>query len=104
MFAGERFEEDIHAGGRAGHLRWDVIDYRPARRWQASAQGDHGLQLLLTYECVEVEGGCEFVRTLEYGFDGLLMRLANRLFMRRRIERESQASMQALHDVLARRG
>ena len=36
------------------------------------------------------------------GFDGLLMRLANALFMRRRIERESQASMQTLHDVLAR--
>jgi len=51
---------------------------------------------------VETEGGCEFVRTLEYGFDGLLMRLANALFMRRRIEHESQASMQALHDVLAR--
>lgn len=104
LFAGERFEEDIHAGGRAGHLRWDVLDYQPAQRWQASARGDHGLQLLLTYECVAVEGGCEFVRTLEYGFDGWLMRVVNALFMRRRIERESQASMQALHDVLARRG
>ncbi|EZH77663.1 sterol desaturase [Ectopseudomonas composti] len=102
LLAGERFEEDIHAGGRAGHLRWDVLDYQPAQRWQASARGDHGLQLLLTYECVAMEGGCEFVRTLEYGFDNLLMRLANGLFMRRRIERESQASMRALHDVLAR--
>lgn len=51
---------------------------------------------------METEGGCEFVRTLEYGFDGLLMRLANALFMRRRIEHESQALMQALHDVLTR--
>lgn len=102
LFAGERFEEDIHAGGRAGHLRWDVLDYQSAQRWQASAQGDHGLHLLLTYECVAVEGGCEFVRTLEYGFAGWPMRLANGLFMRRRIERESQASMQALHDVLMR--
>ncbi|MDG9978421.1 SRPBCC family protein [Ectopseudomonas oleovorans] len=57
--------------------------------------------MLLTYECVAVEGGCELVRTLEYGFDNWLMRLANRLFMHRRVERESQASMQALHDVLA---
>lgn len=65
-------------------------------------QGDHGLHLLLTYECVAVEGGCEFVRTLEYGFAGWPMRLANGLLMRRRIERESLASMQALHDVLAR--
>ena len=102
LLAGERFEEDIHAGGSAGHLSWDVLDYQPACRWQARARGSHGLHLLLTYECVETEGGCEFVRTLEYGFDGLLMRLANALFMRRRIEHESQALMQALHDVLTR--
>ncbi|MBU2295824.1 MAG: SRPBCC family protein, partial [Gammaproteobacteria bacterium] len=69
---------------------------------QASARGDHGLGLLLTYECIDVEGGCEFVRTLEYGFDGLLMRIANRLLLSRRIERESQASMQALRAVLER--
>ena len=102
MLAGEVFEEDIHAGGRAGHLCWDVLDYQPGRRWQASARGDHGLGLLLTYECLDVEGGCEFVRTLEYGFDGLLMRLANCLLLSRRIERESQASMQALRAVLER--
>lgn len=102
LLAGECFEEDIHAGGRAGHLRWDVLDYQPAQRWQASAQGEHGLHLLLTYECVAVEGGCEFVRTLEYGFDNWLMRLVNRLFMHRRVERESQASMRALQKVLAR--
>jgi len=102
LHAGERFEEDIHAGGRAGHLCWDVLDHQPGKRWQACARGDHGLHLLLTYECVDVEGGCEFVRTLEYGFAGWPMRLANVLLMRRRIERESQASMQALRDVLAR--
>lgn len=102
LIAGEGFEEDIHAGGRPGHLRWDVLDYQPARRWQASARGDNGLQLLLTYECVGLENGCEFVRTLEYGFDNGLMRLANYLLLRRRVERESLASMQALRDVLAR--
>ena len=43
------------------------------------------------------------MRTLEYGFEGWPMRLLNGLFMRRRIERESQASMQALREVLASR-
>jgi hypothetical protein len=37
---------------------------------------------------------------VEYGFDGVLMRLANHLLLSRRIERESQASMQALRTVL----
>ena len=41
LHAGARFEEDIHAGGRAGHLRWEVTEYLPGRRWCARARGDH---------------------------------------------------------------
>ncbi|WPC26623.1 SRPBCC family protein [Pseudomonas moraviensis] len=101
LHAGARFEEDIHAGGRAGHLRWEVTEYLPGRRWCARAQSDQGLSLRLTYECSAEAGGTRFVRTLEYRFDGLLMRLANRLLLKRRIERESAASMLALRDTAA---
>jgi hypothetical protein len=101
LHAGARFEEDIHAGGRAGHLRWEVTEYLPGRRWCARAQSDQGLSLRLTYESSAEAGGTRFVRTLEYRFDGLLMRLANRLLLKRRIERESAASMLALRDTTA---
>jgi hypothetical protein len=98
LHAGSRFEEDIRAGGRDGHLSWAVNEYLPGRRWSARALGDNGLSLELTYEC-EVEGdGTRFVRTLEYQFSGLAMRLANRLLLKRRIDRESQASLLALRD------
>lgn len=98
LHAGALFEEDIHAGGRAGHLSWEVNEYLPGRRWCARAQGDHGLELLLTYECISEGAGTRFVRTLEYRFSGLLMRLANQLLLKRRIEHESAASMLALRD------
>lgn len=98
LHAGARFEEDIHAGGRAGHLSWEVNEYLPGRRWSARAQGDHGLELLLTYECSSEGDGCRFVRTLEYRFSGLWMRLANRLLLKRRIDRESAVSLLALRD------
>ena len=101
LHAGSRFEEDIHAGGRAGHLSWEVSEYLPGRRWCARAQGDHGLSLLLTYECTAEQGGTRFVRTLDYRFAGLGMRIANRLLLRRRIERESAASVLALRDRAA---
>ncbi len=101
LHAGARFEEDIHAGGRAGHLRWEVTEYLPGRRWCARAQSDQGLSLQLTYECSAEAGSTRFVRTLEYRFDGLLIRLANRLLLKRRIERESAASMLALRDTTA---
>ncbi|WP_044874261.1 SRPBCC family protein [Pseudomonas sp. LFM046] len=94
--AGSHFEEDIHAGGRSGHLSWDVTEYSPGRRWRATAHGTHGLGLLLTYECEKTANGTRFVRTLEYGFSGWVMRLANRLVMRRTIDRESVESMRQL--------
>nr|WP_242485560.1 SRPBCC family protein [Pseudomonas sp. TH43] len=101
LHAGSRFEEEIHAGGRQGHLRWEVTEYLPGRRWCARAQGDHGLSLLLTYECSGDTLGTRFVRTLDYHFEGLGMRIANQLLLKRRIDRESAASMLALRDRAA---
>lgn len=98
LHAGARFAEDIHAGGRSGHLRWEVTEYLPGRRWCARAQGDHGLSLLLTYECSAEGSGTRFIRTLDYRFEGLAMRVANQLLLKRRIERESAASMLALRE------
>jgi hypothetical protein len=60
------------------------------------------LSLLLTYECAAQGDGTRFVRTLDYRFDGLGMRLANLLLLKRRIERESATSMQALRDMALR--
>jgi hypothetical protein len=57
--------------------------------------------LLLTYECSAASSGTRFVRTLDYRFEGLGMRIANHLLLKRRIERESAASMLALRDMAA---
>ena len=100
--AGSHFEEDIHAGGRAGHLSWAVTEYSPGRRWRATARGTHGLNLVLTYECESTASGTRFVRTLEYGFSGLAMRLANWLVMRGKIDRESAESMKRLKEMAER--
>lgn len=99
LHAGARFEEDIRAGGRDGHLSWVVDEYLPGLRWRAQALGDHGLSLALTYECEARGDSTRFIRTLEYQFSGVTMRLANRLLLKRRIERESAASMLALREM-----
>ncbi|EJM56139.1 sterol desaturase/SRPBCC family protein [Pseudomonas sp. GM48] len=99
LHAGARFEEDIRAGGRDGHLSWEVAEYLPGRRWSARAQGDHGLSLVVTYECDAIGEDTRFVRTLEYQFSGLAMRIANQVLLKRRIDHESAASMQALRDM-----
>lgn len=98
LHAGSRFEEDIRAGGRESHLSWTVNEYLPGRRWSARAQGDNGLSLVVTYECAPEGDGTRFVRTLEYQFSGLGMRIANHLLLKRRIDQESAASLLALRD------
>jgi len=100
LHAGARFEEDIRAGGRDGHLSWVVTEYLPGRRWCARAQGDNDLSLLLTYECAAAGDGTEFVRTLEYQFSGLALRVANHLLLKGRIDRESAASLIALRNAV----
>lgn len=108
LHAGARFEEDIRAGGRDGHLRWKVDEYLPGRRWCARAEGDNGLSLRLTYECAAEGDGTRFVRTLEYQFSSLALRIVNLLLLKRRIDLESAASMEALrvmsHRYLAAKG
>jgi hypothetical protein len=99
LHAGSRFEEDIRAGGRDGHLSWEVNEYLPGRRWSAQARGDHGLSLVLTYECTPAGDGTQFIRTLDYQFEGFGMRIANLLLLKRRIERESADSMLALREM-----
>lgn len=76
-----------------------VDEYLPGLRWRAQALGDHGLSLALTYECEARGDSTRFIRTLEYQFSGVTMRLANRLLLKRRIERESAASMLALREM-----
>jgi uncharacterized protein YndB with AHSA1/START domain len=104
LVAGERFEEDIRAGGREGHLSWNVLEAVPGTRWRATAIGEPALELLLTYEVHASGSGTRFVRTLEYQLGGLLMRIADVLVLRRRIERESSESLRILRDVIERDG
>ncbi|UWF46998.1 SRPBCC family protein [Pseudomonas sp. N3-W] len=99
LHAGSRFEEDIRAGGRAGHLSWEVEEYLPGRRWIARARGDHGLSLVVTYECEACDSGTRFVRTLDYQFASLGMRIANQLLLKRRIDQESADSLRALREM-----
>ena len=93
---GSRFE---YAGGRAGSLQWEVMAARAGQMWQTRARGKHGLELLVTYECSGTASGTRFVRTLEYRFGSLWVRLADLLFVRKRIASDSVALLNKLREV-----
>lgn len=86
LSAGAHF---AYTGGRAGHLLWDVIEYVPGQRWKARARGRYGLVMFLTYECSTISMKTRFTRTLEYRFSHLFGRLANHIFLHKRIEKDS---------------
>ncbi|WP_284620361.1 SRPBCC family protein [Aquabacterium humicola] len=97
LHAGARFEEDIHAGGRSGHLVWQVLAHAAGAHWQAEAHGSHRLWLQVTYLVDALPGGrTRFERRLVYRLPGFWMGLYNRLVGRRRVERESALSLAQL--------
>ncbi|NQD37846.1 SRPBCC family protein [Permianibacter sp. IMCC34836] len=96
LLPGTHFE---YSSERAGDLSWEVVDYLPGQLWQATAQGKHGLELRVTYSCVGTARGTRFTRKLEYRFASVVGRVADCLFVRRRIERDSVALLTKLGSV-----
>ena len=96
LHVGSHFE---YAGGRAGSLQWEVVGAQPGQMWQTRAHGRHGLELKVTYECIASASGTRFVRTLEYRFGSPWVRLADMLFVRKRIASDSVALLNKLREV-----
>lgn len=99
LAAGARFEEDIRSSGFKRHLRWQVLDSRPGRRWEASAVMGDGSTVHLLYEFAAEGPGTRFRRTLNYQVKPLLLRWINDALLWRRVRRESG---RALHNLVTR--
>ncbi len=96
LSAGARFEEDIRSAGFVRHLRWQVLDSQPPRRWAANATMDDGSRVSLRYELSAQAGGTRFVRTLDYTLRPWWLRVLNELLMWRRVRRESRRALDHL--------
>ncbi|MDP2226525.1 MAG: SRPBCC family protein [Moraxellaceae bacterium] len=102
LVAGRRFEEDVRSAGFVRHLTWLVEESRPGERWRASAYMADGSTVRLTYEFAPVAGGTQFTRTLEYVIRPRLLRLANNLFMWKKVQAESGRALANLAAHFAR--
>ncbi|WP_397452794.1 SRPBCC family protein [Pseudomonas sp. NA-150] len=93
---GSQFE---YTSARADYLSWEIIDYVPGQRWQARARGKYGLTMVVTYQCLETATGTRFIRTLEYQFSNWIGRVADRLILRKRLERDAVELLSKLGTV-----
>lgn len=98
LVAGRRFEGDVTTSGRTYHLTWLVEESRPGQYWRASAYMADGSTVKLFYEFKPTEAGTHFTRTLDYVFEPLFLRLLDRFFLRKRVEKQSVLALQNLRN------
>ncbi|BBB63014.1 hypothetical protein UNDKW_4741 [Undibacterium sp. KW1] len=98
--SGTRFEEDVRAGGRTGHLVWTVTECQDLQRWTGQATVDNGARLTVSYQFSAAPAGTLFERHLHYDLPNPLLNILNFLILRRRIAEESALSLRQLQAVL----
>lgn len=101
LVAGRRFEGDVTTSGHTYHLTWMVEESRPGEYWRASAYMADGSTVKLFYEFRPMDQGTHFTRTLDYVFAPVLLRVLDRLFLRKKVERECLLALQNLRNHFA---
>lgn len=97
---GEGFSEEVHAGGRKGNLVWVVSECDRPGLWIATATSNQGVSIQLKYELTSNSEGTHFKRTLNYEMTSLFLIVANTIFMRFKIRRESTTALRNLKALL----
>lgn len=99
---GDTYSEEIKAGGRRGRLDWEVTACERPRLWIARAESDQGATITLRYDIDGADDGAglRFRRTLTYELRPLFLKIANQVFMKWKIRRESTQALENLKRVV----
>ncbi|HEX6385066.1 MAG TPA: SRPBCC family protein [Anaerolineae bacterium] len=100
---GEQVTEEFRVAGRHGHAVWTVTEREAPRRWVIEGQiagRDSGGTV--SYTLTPRDGGTFFEREFVYPTRGLLFTLLNWLFIRHRVQGESDEAARRLKAVLER--
>jgi uncharacterized protein YndB with AHSA1/START domain len=101
---GEEITEDFRVAGRSGTVTWRVIESIEPSSWaiegviQGRSNGG-----VVRYELAPTETGTSFTRTFSYPTPGALFTFLDRLFVRRRVRRESADAVRRLRKLLESR-
>jgi uncharacterized protein YndB with AHSA1/START domain len=101
---GEEITEDFRVAGRTGTVTWRVIERIEPSSWaiegviQGRSNGG-----VVRYELAPTETGTAFTRTFSYPTPGALFTFLDRLFVRRRVRKESAEALRRLRKLLESR-
>lgn len=93
---GESVMEAFNVAGRRGRVRWTVREREAPRRWVIEGAVEGGGGGTITYTLTPEGDGTRFEREFVYAIRQPLLRLLDRLLLRRRIERESAEALRRL--------
>lgn len=97
---GEEVTEEFRVAGRRGSVTWKVIAREPPRTWAIRGIVAAGGRGTITYTLRSVAEGTAFERRFDYAMPNFFAALLDRLFIRRRIERESAQAVHLLKRAL----
>jgi len=100
---GEQVTEEFQVAGRRGRVVWTVRERVAPRRWVIDGRVEGGGGGTITYTATPHADGTTFEREFVYTVPNPLLRLLDRLVLRRRIEAESAEALRRLKDLLERR-
>jgi uncharacterized protein YndB with AHSA1/START domain len=103
LAVGEQVTEQYLVAGRKGEVVWTVTESKRPHCWVIEGQ-IVGRQAggTVSYSLIPQNGSTHFEREFRYPTPGLLFRLLNALFFRRRIAAESAEAVRRLKEVLER--
>jgi hypothetical protein len=93
----------VSYGRTVGRVVWSVRERVAPRRWVIDGRVEGGGSGTITYTVTPHADGTTFERELVYTVPNPLLRLLDRLVLRRRIEADSAEALRRLKDVLERR-
>ena len=99
---GEEVTEDFRVAGRRGSVTWKVIERHAPQRWAIRGLVATGGRGTITYTLAPAAEGTAFRREFVYAMPNRVTELLDRLFVRRRIEKESVEAVRRLKHALER--
>jgi uncharacterized protein YndB with AHSA1/START domain len=97
---GERVTEEFRVAGRRGRVEWTVREREAPRRWVIDGEVEAGGGGTIAYTLTPHAGTTTFEREFVYSMPNPLLRLLDRLVLRRRVEAESAEALRRLKEAL----
>ncbi|MFL9930728.1 SRPBCC family protein [Paraburkholderia sp. RL18-103-BIB-C] len=97
---GERVVEEFLVAGRRGSVTWTVTTHEPPAKWTIEGVIDRRPAGSVTYSLTSTANGTRFEREFTYRAPSLWFAILNWLFLRARIQAESDEAVMRLKSLL----